>query len=248
MTFQHRKAVSDCFFSLIFSKTLDLCRQLEKCGITFLTVHGRTPNQKISELSNNEYLREIKQSLSIPLVANGDCKSLDDAENMFNKINCDGVMAARAMLSNPTLFSGKYETTPLSCVQEWINIGYAADEKITFQCFQHHLTFMMEKMLKRKERAVFNSLSSKEQIYEYLNEKFDIVPETSVNLKLINCEYDETNYRERVRDLKQQERLAAYNAENNPGKFFLSQINDDDVDDVDDCGGLEFMDSGLFDT
>lgn len=243
-------------FSLfMFSKTLDLCRQLEKCGITYLTVHGRTPSQKSKELSNNEYLHEIKQSLSIPMVANGDCKSLNDAENMFNKINCDGVMAARGMLSNPTLFSGKFDTTPLSCVQEWLNIAHAADNKITFQCFHHHLTFMMEKMLKRKERSAFNSLANKSQVYEYLREKFDIVPEASLDLKLVNCEYDETNYRERVKNLKLQERrdILAYNAENNPGKFFLSQKevdgnSDVELSDDDTCDGLDFMDTGLFDT
>lgn len=233
------------------SKTIDLCRQLEKCGITFLTVHGRTPSQKSSQPPNNEFVREIKQSLSIPLVANGDCKSLCDAENIFNTINCDGVMAARGMLTNPTLFSGKYEQTPLSCVQEWVNLGYASNERITFQCFHHHLTFMMEKILKKKERTLFNSLGRKELVYEFLNEKFGIVPDKTVTLGTIDCEYDETKYRERVRDLKEKQRQLVYDSESTPGKYFLSTLNDDDEQSYgndEDSSGLEFMDSGLFDT
>lgn len=66
--------------------------------MTFLTVHGRTPSQKIAEPSNNDFLREVKQSISVPLIANGDCKSLDDADEMHRLIGCDGVMAARGIL------------------------------------------------------------------------------------------------------------------------------------------------------
>lgn len=108
--------------------------------MTFLTVHGRTPSQKIKEPSNAEFLREIKHSISVPLIANGDCKSLQDANEMHDKIKCDGVMAARAILANPTLFSGEFESTPLECVQEWINLGAAAGDRIVFQNFHHHLT------------------------------------------------------------------------------------------------------------
>lgn len=73
-------------------KTINLCQQLERCGITFLTIHGRTPSQRIGEPSNNEFLREVKQSISIPMIANGDCKSLMDADEMCRIIGMSIVL------------------------------------------------------------------------------------------------------------------------------------------------------------
>lgn len=72
------------------SATIDMCRQLEACGITFITVHGRTPAQKTNIPVNQEALKEIKSSLGIPVVANGDIFSLQDADAMHCKTNCDG--------------------------------------------------------------------------------------------------------------------------------------------------------------
>ena len=72
------------------SATIDMCRQLEACGITFITVHGRTPVQKTNIPVDKEALKEIKSSLSIPVVANGDIFSLRDADAMHCTTNCDG--------------------------------------------------------------------------------------------------------------------------------------------------------------
>lgn len=229
------------FLQLSNSKTINLCRQLEKCGVTFLTVHGRTPTQKIKEPSNTDYLRDIKQSLSIPLIANGDCKSLEDAENLYEKIQCDGVMAARGILANPTLFSGKFSSTPLECVQNWVNIGTAADDNITFQCFHHHFTFMMEKYMRKRDRAYFNDFTRKEQVLQYMEERHGIRPESIPIVENWECTFDETKYRDRLREIdKQAQRkcVSEYNAENSRGKFFQSKLD----------GGSDGADSGASDS
>lgn len=217
---------------------------MEKCGVTFVTVHGRTPTQRTKEPSNTDFLRDVKQSMSIPMVANGDCKSLEDANHMFEKINCDGVMAARAILTNPTLFSGLYATTPIQCVQEWTNLAHEAGDRITFQCFHHHLTFMMEKLVRRRERAVFNTFSKKEQIYDFLNEKLNIVPETDVysDWRHLPCEYDDAKYKERLQ-IQVDEEAKRYNSDSTFGKFFLSKLDDElNSDDGDaDTDGLNCL-------
>lgn len=73
--------------------TVDMCRQLEACGITFLTVHGRTAADKTNVPVNKDALKEIKASLSIPMVANGDIFSLQDADEMHRITGCDGEFA-----------------------------------------------------------------------------------------------------------------------------------------------------------
>lgn len=222
--------------------------------MTFLSIHGRTPSQRIGQPSDNELLREVKQSLSVPLIANGDCKSLGDADEMHRVIRCDGVMAARGILANPTLFSGKFDTTPIECVQNWIDICAEADNQIAFGFFHHHLTFMMEKILRRRQRAVFNAFTRRQQVFDYLADVLDIRPQPIDIPPNITCSYDESNYRKRMAELnieKTRRSKNEYNAENTPGKFFLEKTNetgDDCDDDVDDeIDGVKFFQTNLFD-
>lgn len=199
-------------------------------------------------------LHEVKQSISIPLIANGDCKSLTDADEIYRIIGCDGVMAARGILSNPTLFSGKFDTTPIECVQHWIDICADADDRIAFPFFHHHLTFMMEKILRRKQRAVFNAFTRRHEVYDYLADVLDLRPQPIDIPPNITCLYDESNYRQRMTELnieKSKRTRNEYSSESTPGKFFLEKTNEngDDCDDADDDenDGVNFFQTNLFD-
>lgn len=218
--------------------------------MTFLTVHGRTPQQKIAEPSNHELLREVKQSLSVPMIANGDCKTLEDAEEMYKIIGCDGVMAARSILANPTLFCGKYESTPIECVQDWLDISAGTDKPMAFQFWHHHLTFMMEKLVRRKQRVVLNSFTRRHNVEEFLEENFNLRAKPMDLPPNIECVYDETNFRDRLRQLKigaAQRARNEYSAVNTPGKFFLEKV-DDDLDASDDCDAADIFQTNMFDS
>ena len=86
-------------------RTVDLCRQVEAAGVTFLTVHGRRKDQR-SEPVNLDAIKTIKQSLQIPVVANGDICTIEDARRVKRLTGVDGVMAARGILENPAMYSG----------------------------------------------------------------------------------------------------------------------------------------------
>lgn len=215
-------------FFLILSETIELCRQLEHCGVTFLTVHGRTPSQGSCDASDVNALAEVKRSLSIPLIANGDCRSLRDADEIFEKTGCDGVMSARGILSNPTLFSGNFDSTPLECVQNWIDICSAAGDGITFQNFHHHFTFMMEKLMRKQERVTFNRYTRKEQVFQHFDENYDIRPRLIDSPDGLVCDYDDSKFRERLDAVKIEMKRNAqnnYDPENSKGKYFASKTN-----------------------
>ena len=121
---------SKCFITLkkscikfVFNKfqreTVDLCQKAEHAGVSWIAVHGRTKDQR-AEPVNKEAIKTIKESIRIPVVANGDIKSLQDVEEIRDVTNVDGVMAARGILQNPAMYSG-FENTPLQCVQDWVS-------------------------------------------------------------------------------------------------------------------------------
>ncbi|MDD3587467.1 MAG: tRNA-dihydrouridine synthase [Thermoguttaceae bacterium] len=78
---------------------------VEEAGAAALTVHGRTASQMYTGQANWEKIAEIKPCLKkIPLIGNGDIKTVDDAINRLRDYPVDGIMIGRAGLDRPWLF------------------------------------------------------------------------------------------------------------------------------------------------
>ncbi|XP_035894500.1 tRNA-dihydrouridine(20a/20b) synthase [NAD(P)+]-like isoform X1 [Anopheles stephensi] len=240
-------------------RTIDMCRQLEATGITFLTVHGRTAPEMTKVPVHREALQEIKQSIAIPMVANGDIFTLDDAEQMYSQTKCDGIMAARGILSNPALFSG-HKSTPVECVKRWLNICQQADTDITYQCMHHHFSFMTESLLTKRLRLELNNLSKEKQnVFEFIRAHLPIdsvVDDVSLQdyPEKLSCSYNDQIYRQRAAEqgAKNGSTVAdgcAYDPEASDGNFFRSKRAELDDDVAEDVDGVAFMDGGslLFD-
>ena len=76
---------------------------LQDAGAQLITVHGRTRKQGFSGNANWEAISEIKKSLDIPVIANGDIKNSRDAIECLKITNADGVMIGRASMGAPWL-------------------------------------------------------------------------------------------------------------------------------------------------
>ena len=83
--------------------TVAWCRQLENAGARLLTVHGRTREQRFSGAADWEAIASVKQALSIPVIANGDINSPDDAVRCLEMTRADGVMVGRGTMGAPWL-------------------------------------------------------------------------------------------------------------------------------------------------
>ena len=90
---------------------LEVAEMLEKLGAAALAVHGRTRKQNWSVPSDWKPIREIKQRAAIPVIGNGDVRSVADITRMFAETGCDAVMIGRAALGNPWLFSRREKDT-----------------------------------------------------------------------------------------------------------------------------------------
>ncbi len=76
----------------------------EKNGISAITVHGRTREEFYSGKADWDIIKEVKDSVSIPVIGNGDITSVESANEIFEKTNCDAIMIGRASLGNPWIF------------------------------------------------------------------------------------------------------------------------------------------------
>lgn len=83
---------------------IQLAKIAEKNGISAIVIHGRTREDYYSGIADWEIIKQVKNSVRIPVIGNGDIKSEEDAKKIFDKTGCDGLMIGRGALGNPWLF------------------------------------------------------------------------------------------------------------------------------------------------
>lgn len=86
-------------------QAVDLAKAAEAAGAAAVAVHGRTREQYYSGTADWDIIRRVKDSVSIPVIGNGDVFSGEDAERMFLQTGCDAVMVGRGAKGNPWIFS-----------------------------------------------------------------------------------------------------------------------------------------------
>jgi nifR3 family TIM-barrel protein len=98
-----------------------LAREFEQAGIAAVTIHGRTRAQGFSGSVNRAGIRRVVEAVErIPVIGNGDVRTVADAQRMLDETGCDGLSIGRGALANPWLFRQlvEWETTG-----EWSSAG-----------------------------------------------------------------------------------------------------------------------------
>jgi len=110
---------------------VDFAKEMEQAGVDAIAVHGRTREQMYEGKADWDIIRQVKESVHIPVIGNGDVFSVEAAENIVKLTNCDGIMIARGAMGNPWLFKE---------IQQMLNgeiVDYPSHEEIIDMCIRH---------------------------------------------------------------------------------------------------------------
>ena len=129
----------------------EFARMCEVSGADMITVHGRTRDMMYDGEPLYDYIKLAKQSVSIPVIANGGINSREKAEEMMEKTGADGVMLARYGFENPLIFSEltgrECSDTKLSLLREQLEIAESCYDELYVLTYIKKLTsYFMKKL------------------------------------------------------------------------------------------------------
>ena len=116
----------------------EIAKVCEEAGASAITIHGRTRSDMYEGHVDLDIIKKVKESVSIPVIGNGDIKTYLDAKHMLDYTGCDAVMIGRGVLGNPWLIR--------DCVNyldngaEPIKVSY--EDK--FKMIKKHLDYLMD--------------------------------------------------------------------------------------------------------
>ena len=159
---------------------------IEQAGAKAITIHGRTRSQYYSGQVNLDLIKDVKNSVKIPVIGNGDIKSKEDAIKMFEYTGVDGIMIARATLGSPWIIKeiidyleGKNikEITPnekLKIILEHIDLAIKEKgEYIAIREMRKHICWYLKNLKdSSKVRNEINRLETRYEVESKLKEYF----------------------------------------------------------------------------
>ncbi|MDE7161263.1 MAG: tRNA dihydrouridine synthase DusB [Anaeroplasmataceae bacterium] len=83
---------------------VEIAKQIEKAGASAITVHGRTRSQFYSGKADLEWIKKVKEAVSIPVIGNGDIVDVASAKHMLEYTGVDAIAIGRGALGNPFIF------------------------------------------------------------------------------------------------------------------------------------------------
>lgn len=156
----------------------------EAAGAAAIGMHGRTRVQMYEGSADWDVLKQVKQSITIPFMGNGDVKTPEDAKRMLEEVGADAVMIGRAALGNPWMIhrTKQYletgELLPEPTPREKIStaklhlerLAELKGEKIASREFRQHAAYYLKGISRAaKVKAAINQAEDKQMIFDLLD-------------------------------------------------------------------------------
>jgi tRNA-dihydrouridine synthase B len=154
-----------------------IARIIEENGGALIAIHGRTKEQGYSGQADWDAIAEIKSAVKIPVIGNGDVRTVADIDRMKSQTGCDAVMIGRAAIGNPWIFSRlEREQVPTEEVR-WMmnrhlerNIQFHGSRKGLILFRKHALRYLKLQRLPRATRTKIFTQTTVEGFMALLDE------------------------------------------------------------------------------
>lgn len=159
----------------------------EEVGISAITIHGRTRSEFYTGKADWDIIKEVKDSVKIPVIGNGDIVDEETAYQMFEKTGVDGIMIGRGSFGNPWIFrnikhfliTGEKLPSPtnserLNIIKEHIDLAVEEKGEIAIKELRKHIAWYTKNLKNSSEfRNSINMIETNEQLIKTLNEYFE---------------------------------------------------------------------------
>ncbi|MDE7095082.1 MAG: tRNA dihydrouridine synthase DusB [Anaeroplasmataceae bacterium] len=112
---------------------VEVAKKIEAAGASAITVHGRTRSQFYSGKADLDWIKKVKEAVSIPVIGNGDIVDIASAKHMLEYTGVDAIAIGRGALGNPFIFRELY-----NYFKEGIIVDKPSNEEILETIKKHH--------------------------------------------------------------------------------------------------------------
>lgn len=166
----------------------DIAKIAEKCGISAITIHGRTRNEFYGGKADLEIIKKVKESVKIPVIGNGDIVDEESAKFMFEYTGVDGIMIGRGAMGNPWIFeqiqyylkTGEKIPKPTNQEKYQILVEHIEldikekGEKVALNEMRKHIAWYTKNMKDSSSfRNEINHIDNKEKLMETVKQYFE---------------------------------------------------------------------------
>lgn len=164
---------------------LEIAKIAEDCGIKAITIHGRTRADMFKGEAEYETIKTVKKNIKIPIIANGDINTPEQAEYVLEYTNADAIMIGRSAQGNPWIFKNieeyltnkKKPSAPTAIdfketlLKHLLAIYkfYGEDQGVLFA--RKHINWYLKKQNKNNFKMEFNKIKTIKEQHEFLLNK-----------------------------------------------------------------------------
>ena len=165
---------------------VEMAKIAESVGISAITIHGRTRSEFYTGKADLDIIKQVKESVHIPVIGNGDVVDGETAKRMFEYTGVDGIMIGRGTFGRPWIFkeimeyleTGKKMEEPtnqekLEIIEKHIDLAVEEKGEIAVKELRKHIAWYTKNLKNSSEfRNSINKIEIKEELINKIEEYF----------------------------------------------------------------------------